>query len=561
MRISPLYISAYKYSRTTISDTIAQGPYNSNFQNRNTVPYLNLPTNINFGYEFALKKPKGIPCAYCGKPMLSKDDLQQIPTLKGQDLIDKIDSFVSQNPSVLSKQSNAALMLFKATVLSNSDKNGREILPIAYTRARTRMLIKQSAVYSKVLECAEKLDCKELKDYINKIKEQDNIINPDIPFNELADFLKDKIHIEFRKEVILNVMKLAGKYSTESNIDIWTDVMKTISSLPSSKSDPDAYLVKYISKALRKDPKLENDYISIKNDEALLFYSTILFPYLSSAEHVKPFSDNGESDQSNYLATHIWCNSKRQATKFSDFVLANPDVLDNIINYLKYINLNKYSRINLNAYLRDIRKKLVSELSEVADIPLVADFIKRLYTFNYLSADVKYTPDDPAQKTKTANMIENCLSNSNSDNYNDALNKLYADCVTTYINNYQRRITNLINHYDSKKHKTILEFFYKMLNSPFITTLFAQEDKMLNYTISNSFLKNYRINITNSLYEILSEEPDSYSDEQIVSFARRLTFKKTPELFCIKILLNSKQSDGTYDIEKIRALIKAGKVE
>ena len=339
--------------------------------------------NLNFGYNFALKTPNGIPCAYCGRVTFAKSDAWRLMSLKGRNLVNELESFASQNKNAFNQQSLEALSLFEKIVLDNPDKSGKEILPIAYIRSRNRMLVKQSDVYSQVGNLAQALESSELMNYINSVKAQDIVLNPNISTNELYDFLQNKLHIQFRKEVLLRVMQIAAKEANNESVDTWFKIMTAINKLPSSKNDADAYLVKYISKAIRKDPKMGNKYISVKDDAAVLFYYQLLYPFVSSAEHVVPHSVKGESNFTNYLVTHTWCNNKRMATDFCCYVKKNPQILNNILTNLNFIKNTKgssvrLSRFDTDKYLQEIKQRLHALLVNSSDVPEISGFLDKL---------------------------------------------------------------------------------------------------------------------------------------------------------------------------------------
>ena len=198
---------------------------------------------ISFGYEFILKKPRGIPCAYCGSETVSQDEVYYITELKGKELVGELEKFASSKRTQMNQQAREALELFEKTALDNPDKNGAELLPVAYTRARNRMLIKQTGVYSRAEKLAEQIDARNLLRYLKKVKTQDVIIKPDISIEELSAFLTNNTHIEFRKDILSTVLRMAGNNRKIDNVDTWSAIVREISTLPSSKTDPDAYLV------------------------------------------------------------------------------------------------------------------------------------------------------------------------------------------------------------------------------------------------------------------------------------------------------------------------------
>lgn len=400
MRISPILLSKFKSTKAPVTNDRYAFMSNSKINTLSSDTFQKSPilqsNDISFGYEFALKKPKGLSCAYCGKPVLSQDEIYEFSELKGSQLVERLESYKKLDPEAFSNQNLEALNLFEKTAINNPEKTGKELLPIAYTRARNRMLMKQMAVYSSVEKMAAQLHSQELLDYISQVKNQDVALNPDISFEELSDFLANKIHVQFRREIIDNVLTISKQSQNIVNQELWHKVTKKINELPSSKNDPDAFLVKYISKALRKDTKLEKELLLVNDDEVLLFFSKLLSPFTASAEHIKPFSHNGACDASNYLLVHSSCNCKRSNTPWGEYVIKRPYILKNILRSLREISdsatiKNQLYGFSVPRYVKAVSAQMKREL------------------IGYSSKDIK------AFKRNLDNLCEFSLSKANAD--------------------------------------------------------------------------------------------------------------------------------------------------
>ncbi len=560
MKISPVILNNYYVGNSAYSNTCSS--LNAIVGSNCHYDKYNAGLDINFGYYFKLKQIKGVPCAYCGKPMLTRGDIKKITTLRGVELVNEIEKFVSQNPSAFSSNTKEAIKSFELLAMSFPQKNGKEILPIAYTVSRTRMIHKQLDIYNKVLEYASEIGCQELTDYINKVKEQDVILKPDISMEDLSNFLINKIQVEYRKGVISNVVHIVGKFSKKENIDSITNLISIISRLPSSKTDPDAYLVKYISKALRKDPKIDNQFVSMADDEAILFYSTLLLPCLSSAEHVKPYSDNGKSNPSNYLATHVWCNSKRESTKFSKFVTENPVVLRNILKYLRYIYPSNNQKTYPVKYFNDIRANLNTELDCVKDNQVVASFLNELNSLHLKPHSTIYTATDKNTIASVVELVNSAIaSDLGHHNRDAALDNLYEQCINSYVNSRREKIAKLIKKLDNDADSSLIFFVYKQMES-LTPSLFIDKSKNeLNDILSDNFIYNQKQLLQDSIRTFLGDEFENFNQDRLMGIIKKVCFKKTPELFCIKVLLNSKNNDGSYDFSKISKYLSSGIVQ
>src|SRR5699024_10698001 len=144
-------------------------------------------------------------------------------------LVGELEKFASSKRTQMNQQAREALELFEKTALDNPDKNGAELLPVAYTRARNRMLIKQTGVYSRAEKLAEQIGARNLLRYLKKVKTQDVIIKPDISIEELSAFLTNNTHIEFRKDILSTVLRMAGNNRKIDNVDTWSAIVREIS--------------------------------------------------------------------------------------------------------------------------------------------------------------------------------------------------------------------------------------------------------------------------------------------------------------------------------------------
>lgn len=563
MKISPINIYGPIKRNSNYLNTVNRFRFTNNCTTTN---FESLPLGpISFGYNFALKNATGIPCAYCGKEMLSRKDVEQLIKLKGVNLVNRIECFVNQDPDAINQNTLDAIRFFEEVALANPDKNGNDILPIAYLRARSNMIEKQLSVYSRISELAKAANSQELDEYIRKVQTQDCFIAKDITASKLSNFLQYQLHIQFRKDVILKIIKLSsGEINTE-NVDLWEKIIKTATELPSSKNDPHAYLVKYISKALRKDPGIESEYCSLNESEAMLFYMNLLKSYVSSVEHVKPNCENGDSLPSNYLATHSYCNCKRGSKKFSDFIVQNPSVLDNILKNLRYVSLNKSIAFKTFGfkpaqYLMLIKLRLEDELRDIKNRPEIDAFLKKLDSINLLSDDTYFSFSDALTAKYTKEMLDKVITISNPDERNAEFDKLYEQCIARYIAKRQDKLANIIRYCKYPENKALIAYIGKLKKEGVPGHIFSQPPEALNYSISDNFIFNNKTFVASEIYRILQQGQDEVDLEYCHTLSRKLSLKKTPELCCIKILINSKKPDGTYDISKMTAYFNSLKV-
>lgn len=514
---------------------------------------------ISFGYEFILKKPRGIPCAYCGTETVSQDEVYYITELKGKELVGELEKFASSKRTQMNQQAREALELFEKTALDNPDKNGAELLPVAYTRARNRMLIKQTGVYSRAEKLAEQIGARNLLRYLKKVKTQDVIIKPDISIEELSAFLTNNTHIEFRKDILSTVLRMAGNNRKIDNVDTWSAIVREISTLPSSKTDPDAYLVKYISKALRKDPKMENELVLLNDSAAALFYAKLLEHFVSSAEHIKPFSDGGECSSNNYLVTHAYCNQKRGNRKWSEYMLSKPERFDSVLKNLQEISENpkiaqSVSGFDVKSYVKNVKNRMVCELVGTEDIPEVKEFEEKL---SEIGCDETYFPSSDT-RLQAVEIISPALQIDDPKSRNAALEKLLKSSYFEYYDDRSDIFSNLISHTgDTRDGEKLAQLLIDLMYDDPVLSLHNPDYARLSGILNKSYNLNYIIELNQKLEELGLDTSNPETDRNIILIKRKLPPLRKANAYVIKLLLDSRVARGVYDVENIKAVLES----
>ena len=530
------------------------------FSDSNDV-YVKNTKDISFGYSFDLKRPKGIPCAYCGKPTVVQDDIIRLTKLKGKELIDEIESITSNDSIVLTALNLAEISTIKNIILQYPNLDAKDIMPIVYVKCRDKMIQKQLAIYDELEVLTKTLNCPELDNYIEQVKKQDLIINQDISLEELTDFLKNKSHIEFRKDVISNIIKLSGKYITNETVDTWASAVKTISKLPSSKTDADTHLVKLISQSLRDTPNSYN-FPHSSTDKAAKFYRNLFLRYLSSAEHITPHSMDGKCAPSNYLVAHTYCNMIRSSKPLFEYSSCNPEVYDNIINYLKYVSMSLKNAINLHEfrnkqYIQDVKENLASQFYGHTDNDDVKKFLNELKNIYWLTDSNILTFYSDDVRNSSAKLFNDILSSTNCNKQYEMLDQLYLNSKKRVKESITTNINHMVNNLDSEKDKRLILILDHYLKAKCVDTLFDISNQDLNNMLSDSFISNYRSVLFNIIKKLLGKDCDKYSDKYLQEVARQISIKKTPDVYCLKILLTAKEKCGKYNIPMIIKILKS----
>ena len=524
--------------------------------------FIKVPTSLSFGYNFSLKNPKGIPCAYCGKPTVVHDDILELTNLNGKDLINEINSFTSNESIKLTTLNSNEISIIKNIIQNHPNLNGRDILPVIYVNSREKMIQKQMDVYHELETLTESLACPELDNYIEHVKMQDPIINKDISLDELTDFLKKNSQIEFRKDVISNVIKLSAKYVSNDTVDAWTQAVKTVSKLPSSKTDPDTHLVKLVSQSLR-DMLNESDKSHSSSERAASFYRNLFRQYLSSAEHIMPYSKNGASAASNYLATHVYCNAQRSNISFYKYTKSNPEILENILKYLKHVSMSLISDVNLQGlsdkkYIEDVKMSLRTQLNSHNGDPIVRNFLNELDKLYWFTNDNTLTYHSNEVRKQTQDMFADILKEDSYKAQHRMLNELYDKCLSEIKSSILKNLDNKMNHMDPVNDKRLIAIIKYYIEKNCVNVLFSVSKQNLNSILSDEFISNYRKALVVIFKKLMGSKSYEYSDEFLHKLAKHVSIKKTPQVYCLKILLTSKdKKKGKYNIPMIKKMLES----
>ena len=518
-------------------------------------------SDVSFGYSFELKNPSGVPCAYCGKPTLVQSDILKLTCLNGDDLIKKIDSITSCKSIKLSPLNIAEISILKGVIHENPNLSGKDILPVAYLHSRDKMLKKQLAVYEEFEDMTKTLQCAELDEYIEHVKKQDPIINKDITVDELAQFLTRKMQIDFRKDVISKIIKLSAKYVTKDTVDTWTSAVKTISKLPSSKTDPDTHFVKLISQSLRDMSNLDDSAHNPYN-KAARFYRNLFFNYISSVEHIIPYSKDGKSQSSNYLIAHTYCNMMRSSKPLFEYSSTNPEIYENILNYLKYVSMSLKNAINLHEfrnkqYIQDVKVNLAAQFNDHTDDSEVKKFLDELKNIYWLTESNILTFYSDDVRKNVASLFNDVLDVGQYNKQQKMLDELCASSINHVKESITANINSLVNDLDPQKDKRLILILDRYLKANCVDNLFDIGKQDLNNMLSDSFISNYRGVLLNIIKKLLGKDCEKYSDKFLQELARQISIKKTPEVYSLKILLTAREKNGRYNVPMIRKILKS----
>ena len=512
--------------------------------------------NISFcGYTFDLKNHRGLPCAYCGDTMLTKRDVDDLVSLKGKKLASRLGMYLGQGRGNISKKHLDAIEFVKLVAKEYPNKTAAEILPIVYVRARNKMILKQAQVYSRIEKLGHSVNSDDLIEYISQIKKQDKPIPSDISIEELSYFLIHKTYIKYRKEVIGTITKFAKEQSNSQNNEVWKRIFYESTTLPSSSNDSDALLVKLVSQALRLDPKGNNDIVSINDDAAAVFYSNLLTEFMPTVEHIKPQSSNGADSSSNFLAVHSHCNGKRSSTPFHEYVLANAEILPNVLNYLYYIkteDLSRANNINKVEYLQGICKTLKEELAPIADMGDIKDFFASLDDICLADKTSLRAPESRALRLKAAGIFEQKIKSSGSEStLRKELDELYIELLKSFTQNLHKSYSKTIKQLFQEQNVFAALAVRHSMQMDERLKLSKIDSVKVNTMLSDKYKDIYAVPLRAELERLLCTD----TNDKYVDFIDKTMHDLFPYdnigVYCLKVLANCRNENGIYSVDKI----------
>ena len=229
--------------------------------------------------DFKVKKEEGIPCACCGRMMMTSKGVQNFENkavgAKGEDL----QNLLTANMEYFRGTEKAVVNFLLKTSKANPDLTMKGIMTQYSPNAKVLLEDEQKIVLSEVSQKAsvlgkdnpvEKCVQKALKDIKN---------STDAHHFERKPFLKDLVKVTNK----LKDKELAGQ------------ILDSAVKLPMSKNSIEAFIVKY-GHGTKEDKDIAHRLAQTS---------------ISTAEHVHPDTLGGPDHTSNYVAECADCNSKR----------------------------------------------------------------------------------------------------------------------------------------------------------------------------------------------------------------------------------------------------------
>ena len=158
-------------------------------------------------------------------------------------------------------------------------------------------------------------------------------------------------------------------------------------------------------------------------------------------------------------------------------------------------------------------------------------------------------------RNSSAKLFNDILSSTNCNKQYEMLDQLYLNSKKRVKESITTNINHMVNNLDSEKDKRLILILDHYLKAECVDTLFDISNQDLNNMLSDSFISNYRSVLFNIIKKLLGKDCDKYSDKYLQKVARQISIKKTPDVYCLKILLTAKEKCGKYNIPMIRKIL------
>ncbi len=198
---------------------------------------------------------------------------------------------------------------------------------------------KQNAKLKKITPLIQQLSPQYARRANNALEQSYRIFN-----NESSDIMHKR-----QRVIDLFARALAPMpFETPTDRPVADLIMKRLESLPDSKNDANAFIVKY-------GPRGSNKFVEV-----------LVKRLRNTKEHVKPQhreGDNGESDKKNYIYLCGKCNHERKTQKYDEFIEKHPQMPQNTQNQIDEICdfINQGILDDYDTWPNDIREPLGEE--------------------------------------------------------------------------------------------------------------------------------------------------------------------------------------------------------
>lgn len=312
--------------------------------------------NINYQKPFATTtfgnilpyKDFSVPCAYCRRPMIPPSIINRIKWHSPQEFPsvavhnEKLFSILNPLEQYMHEAEHQVFCQLKVLSQEYPNKSFQELLFLIRSKPLSKLKHKELGI---IEQMQSSLDFHKSE------------VSSDEKMRKVADELSVYLEATKMQRLRLDSPKIFKRKTFITEIEQITEGMENISlfkmirnkalSMPNSKSDANAFIVKYSDKAIPRSSE------EIARNLVIAAFQTF--------DHVNPRNPlpgypAGITEKSNALGVCSYCNGTEKGnTPFNEFIL-RPNVIDNILYHIRFL-ANAFSTKNIvgsASYLRSI---------------------------------------------------------------------------------------------------------------------------------------------------------------------------------------------------------------
>ncbi len=292
---------------------------------------------LGYAHDEPIRALGNIICPCCGVEMMTQKQMNAVSRDLGNTSAKAV-STLKNYEKYMHPVEKECFNLIKDWSKSKPDANLKELLQENKTPQLEKLQAKQNSILDTVDEISKQLSAteqEEVKKVTDTTRKFVSSTDKDIKFKRKT-FLKD-------------VDDLKTKIS---NKEIHNQILKEAEKMPTSQNDVSAFVVKYA----------ERSHQEIGERLVKLSVGTI--------EHIKPRSEGGRNQVSNYMLECGGCNHERSSIPLGDWVDSHPEMKENTQKYIDEVikRINKGEMKGFSFYPEAVARTLYEQSGGKLDV-------------------------------------------------------------------------------------------------------------------------------------------------------------------------------------------------
>lgn len=253
--------------------------------------------------NFKIKQLKDLPCACCGKEMHTTKEVDTFVYMAANAHGDELKEILESKLKYMRPIEEEVVKILCSTIDSKPTWSLSKLVKYQRGKHIGHLHNTQHGILSKMERKAEFFDNESDRHRMNNFIAHTR--------EDIKCSTKENL---FKRKTFLQELEEFGK--TLRDKKVFEEIYKIAQTLPASTDSLSAFFVKY----------------SQRNPKEIAY--RLIIPSISTAEHIKPQSKEGEDKISNYIAECAYCNSGRGNMPLDKWVELNPQMPQNVDEHL-----------------------------------------------------------------------------------------------------------------------------------------------------------------------------------------------------------------------------------